>query len=177
MIRSTSFKSFIPEMRCEGADKPESVTSRLQEGAILVNPFGVPEYEGAFYYQDYQSYLDDEPYIKQFMKYQYERPKNNGQSYYIEYDDTNPDHRSAREKSFLITLVFDTSGQGFTTAMKLANVAPTFKEAMPKRNLDNGLILPLKVLELELENSGIVGLRALKRDIKKNIEKHIKRRR
>ena len=176
MRESKTIKSFIPEMRCEGADIPESVTSRLQEGAILVNPFGVPEYEGAFYYQDYQSYLDDEPYIKQFMKYQYKKPKTYGQHFWIEYDDDNPDHRSAREKSFLITLVFDTSGQGFT-AMKLANVAPTFKEAMPKRNLDNGLILPLKVLELELENSGIVGLRALKRDIKKNIEKHIKRRR
>ena len=173
MIRSTSFKSFIPEMRCEGADKPESVTSRLQEGAILVNPFGVPEYEGAFYYQDYQSYLDDEPYIKQFMKYQYERPKNNGQSYYIEYDDTNPDHRSAREKSFLITLVFDTSGQGFTTAMKLANVAPTFKEAMPKRNLDNGLILPLKVLELSTD----IFNRPTKRSILKDVYKNIKRRR
>lgn len=164
MKDSKTFKSFLPEMRGEEADKPESVT-RLPEGAILVNPYGVQEYEGCFYYQDYQSYLDDEPYIRKFMEKQYRKPATYGQHFYLDYDDDDPDHRSAREHSFLVMT------QYIGNKVLLNGVAATFKEAVSKKNLTNRLILPLKVLELSTDIFGRSSKRAILRDVYNEIKK------
>lgn len=164
MKESKILESFIPERRCEEADKPESVT-RLPEGAILVNPYGLEDYTGAFYYQDYQSYLDDEPYIREFMKKQYRKPATYGQHFYIEYDDTDPDHRSVREHSFLVMT------QYIGNKVLLNGVAATFKEAVSKKNLTNRLILPLKVLELSTDIFSRPSKRAILRDVYKDIKR------
>lgn len=164
MKDSKTFKSFLPEMRGEEADKPESAT-RLPEGAILVNPYGVQEYEGCFYYQDYQSYLDDEPYIRKFMEKQYRKPKTYGQHFYLDYDDDDPDHRSVREHSFLVMT------QYIGNKVLLNGVAATFKEAVSKKNLTNRLILPLKVLELSTDIFGRSSKRAILRDVYNEIKK------
>lgn len=164
MENSKTLWSLIPEMRCEEADKPESVT-RQPEGAILVNPYGVQEYEGCFYYQDYQSYLDDEPYIREFMKKQYRKPATYGQHFYIEYDDDNSDHRSAREHSFLVMTQYTGN------KVLLNGVAATFKEVMAKKNLTNRLILPLKVLELSTDIFSRTSKRAILRDVYKDIKR------
>ena len=161
MENSKMLWSFLPEMRGEETDKPESVT-RLPEGAILVNPYGVQEYEGCFYYQDYQSYLDDEPYIRACIK-KYVRfyQDTGGKHFYIEYDDTNPDHRSAKEHSHLLILLETDKG------LALDDIVSTFKEAMTGRKLCNRHILPLKELELSTSIYDRKSKRAILRDINK----------
>lgn len=161
MTESKILWSLIPEMRCEGADKPESAT-RLPEGPILVNPYGVEEYRGCFYYQDYQSYLDDEPYIRKFIK-KYVRfyQDTGGKHFYIEYDDTNPDHRSAKEHSHLLILLETDKG------LALDDIVSTFKEASTGRKLCNRHIIPLKELELSTHIYDRKSKRAILKDINK----------
>lgn len=149
-----------------GADKSESAT-RPTEGPILVNPYGMAEFEGAFYYQDYQSYLDDEPYIRRLLKKQAYKPDTYGQHYWVEYDDQNPEHLITREHSFLVLLQFSPMG------ILLNGIATTFKEAMVGNHLPNRLILPLKVLELSTD----IFNRPTKRSILKDVYKNIKKRR
>lgn len=164
MTESKKQWSIIPQRRCEEADKPESAT-RPPEGAILVNPYGMAEYEGAFYYQDYQSYLDDEPYIREFLKKQYRKPEDYGKHFWLEYDNDDLNHRSAKEHSFLVMTQF------IGNRILLNGVASSFKEAMVKKNLTNRLILPLKVLELSTDIFTRTAKRAILRDVYKDIKK------
>ena len=161
MEENKTLWSLIPERRCEGADMSGSVT-RPTEGPILVNPYGVEEYRGCFYYQDYQSYLDDEPYIRACIK-KYVRfyQDTGGKHFYIEYDDTNPDHRSAKEHSHLLILLETDKG------LALDDIVSTFKEAITGRKLCNRHILPLKELELSTSIYDRKSKRAILRDINK----------
>jgi hypothetical protein len=159
MKESKILESFIPERRCEEADKPESVT-RLPEGEILVNPYGVEEYRGCFYYQDYQSYLDDEPYIRECIaKYVVMKKDTGGKHIIIEYDRNNKAHRMARNHSFLVLMQFVGNG------VLLNGVVSTFKQAMTGKRLKYRHILPLKELELSTNLFDRSSKRAILNDV------------
>lgn len=160
MKESKTLKLFIPERRCEEADRPESVT-RLPEGPILVNPYGVEEYRGCFYYQDFLSYLDDEPYIREFIeKYVRFYQDTGGKHIIIPYDCKNLAHRKAKNHSFLILM--EMSGDN---GVLLDGIVSTFKEAMAGKRLKNRRILPLKELELSTNLFDRSSKRAILKDI------------
>lgn len=166
MKESKILESFIPEMRCEEADMPESVT-RLPEGPILVNPYGLIDMDRCFYYQDYQSYLDDEPYIRECIKKFVKIENGIGEHIFYDYDYKNPVHRRVKKHSFLILM--EESGDN---GILLDGVVSTFKEAMTGKRLKHRHILPLKELEL----SKNLFDRSSKRAILKDIYNILKRR-
>lgn len=166
MENSKILESFIPEMRCEETDMPESET-RLPEGAILVNPYGLIDMDRFFYYEDYQSYLDDEPYIRQCIEKFVKIENGIGEHIFCDYDCQNPVHRRVKKHSFLILMHQSDNG-----GILLDGVVSTFKEAMTGKRLKHRLILPLKELEL----SKNLFYRSSKRAILKDIYNILKRR-
>lgn len=165
MTESKIMKSFLPEMRGEEAGKPESAT-RLPEGPVVVNPFGTTAERDFFYYKDYQSYLDDIPYIDQFIEMYRPDLTDNDVYYSAPYDDQDPRHRKIKENSHLLIT------QLFGQQLMLNDVVSSFKEVMTAKDRPGQVIIPMHFLEY-MPQLGRASRRALQRDVKQILkEKH-----